>query len=51
MVSPSFIGLTLPAGEHFVTAEYRSTPLKTPLLVLGGLATAALPFLSRRSGG
>ena len=22
-------------GEHFIVAEYRSTPIKTPLLVLG----------------
>jgi len=35
MVSPSFIGIALPAGAHFVTVEYRSTPIKTPLFVFG----------------
>jgi len=41
MASPSYIALALPAGEHFIVAEYRSTPIKTPLLVLGGLVLAA----------
>ena len=47
MVSPSFIGMTLPAADHFVTVEYLSTPSKTPLLVLGLLVIAAL-VLGRR---
>lgn len=47
MVSPSFIGITVPAGDHFVTAEYRSTPIKTPLFVLGLLATGAV-LVARR---
>jgi hypothetical protein len=33
MVSPSFIGVALAPGDHFVTAEYHSTPLKTPLFL------------------
>jgi hypothetical protein len=37
MVSPSVIGISLPPGRHVVTAEYRSTPMKAPLLALGGL--------------
>jgi len=35
MVSPSYVGLSVPPGDHFVTVEYRSTPLKTPLLIVG----------------
>jgi 6-pyruvoyl-tetrahydropterin synthase-like protein len=42
MVSPSFVGVSLPAGEHFVTAEYRSTPIKGPLLLLALVALGAL---------
>jgi hypothetical protein len=41
MVSPSYLGVTLPAGEHFVSAVYEATPAKTPLFLLG-LLTAAL---------
>ena len=37
MVSPSIIGISLPAGSHTVVAEYRSTPMKTPLLIAGGI--------------
>ena len=47
MVSPSFIGVALPAGDHFVVVEYRSTPIKTPLFLLGLVALAAL-VLARR---
>jgi len=47
MVSPSYIGLTVPAGDHFVTLEYRATPLKTPLFGLGALVLLAL-ILARR---
>jgi hypothetical protein len=35
MVSPSYVGFALPAGQHFITAEYRSAPLKDPLFFLG----------------
>lgn len=42
MVSPSFLAVDLPAGRHFVIAEYRSTPLKAPLLGLGGLTLLAM---------
>lgn len=37
MVSPSFLGLVLPAGEHFISAEYRSSSYKAQLLALGTL--------------
>jgi 6-pyruvoyl-tetrahydropterin synthase-like protein len=50
MVSPSFVGISLPAGDHFVIAEYRSTPMKTPLFVLAVVALAAMlavPFAPR----
>ena len=41
MASPSLIGLVLEPGQHFVSAEYRSTPVKAPLLGLGVLLLAA----------
>src|SRR2546428_3299334 len=41
MVSPSFIGVALEPGDHFVTAEYRSTPSKTPLFIGGILVIIA----------
>ncbi len=39
MVSPSYLGFALPAGQHFITAEYRSAPLKDPLFFLGVAVT------------
>lgn len=47
MVSPGFIGVTLPAGRHVVVAQYESTPLKTPLLILGLLTFVALGAYGR----
>lgn len=50
MVSPSFVGVSLPAGDHFVTAEYRSTPVKAPLLALALfvlVVMVAVPFAPR----
>jgi hypothetical protein len=41
MVSPSYVAFALPAGEHFIVAEYRSTPIKAPLLAFGALVLAA----------
>ncbi len=40
MASPSYVAFALPAGEHFIVAEYRSTPIKEPLLVLGAVVLA-----------
>jgi Gpi18-like mannosyltransferase len=48
MVSPGFIGIDLPAGQHFVTAQYVSTPVKTPLAALSLLTVAALIVFRRR---
>jgi hypothetical protein len=52
MLSPSYLGVELPAGQHFVVAEYRSTAAKTPLLLIGvlGLLSAILGgwWLERR---
>ena len=39
MASPSYLAFALPAGQHFITAEYRSAPLKDPLFFLGMLVT------------
>jgi hypothetical protein len=46
MVSPSYLAFALPAGQHFITAEYRSAPLKDPLFFLG--AAAALGAIAFR---
>jgi hypothetical protein len=46
MLSPSYLGFTLPAGQHFITAEYRSAPLKDPLFFLG--AAVALGAIASR---
>jgi hypothetical protein len=40
MVSPSYVGVSIPAGTHFVSARYEPTPAKTPLF-FGGLLLAA----------
>ena len=48
MVSPSFIGFDLPPGSHRIVAEYRASPLKLPLLVLGLCALAAAFAFRRR---
>jgi hypothetical protein len=50
MLSPAILGTSLPAGRHFVIAEYRSTPQKAPLLALGALALG-LTVASRLAGG
>ncbi len=42
MLSPSFIGFDAPAGAHRVRAEYRAAWIKTPLLILGAGALAAV---------
>src|SRR5207245_4497905 len=47
MVSPSFIGVALEPGDHFVTAEYRSTPSKTPLLIVGAVILVGAPAFLR----
>jgi hypothetical protein len=41
MASPSYLAFALPAGQHFITAEYRSAPLKDPLFAAGVLALLA----------
>ena len=46
MVSPSYLGVFVPAGDHFVTAEYRATPMKTPLVALGGVTFVVLLLLA-----
>jgi hypothetical protein len=41
MVSPSFIGFEVPAGNHHVRAEYRSPIYKTLLLIFGACIIVA----------
>jgi hypothetical protein len=48
MTSPSYIGIVAPAGRHHVVVEYRSAPVKTPLLVLGLGTIIALAVVQRR---
>jgi len=48
MASPSYLAFALPAGEHFIVAEYRSTPIKAPLLGLGAAALAAAVVINER---
>jgi uncharacterized membrane protein YfhO len=48
MVSPGFIGFEVPPGQHFITAQYLSTPVKTPLVALGLLTTIGLVVFRRR---
>ncbi len=42
MVTPSFLAVDLPAGRHYVIAEYQSAPIKAPLLALGALTLIAM---------
>jgi hypothetical protein len=48
MVSPSYLGFILPPGRHSIVAEYRSAPVKAPLLGLGGLTVLVLGALRWR---
>jgi len=48
MVTPSVVGVTLAPGRHTVVAEYRSTPIKGPLLALAGLVLLAAVLLRAR---
>jgi hypothetical protein len=48
MLSPSFIGLHVPAGLHHVSVQYRSGWLKSALLLLGAFTLiAAIRFRQR----
>jgi uncharacterized membrane protein YfhO len=54
MLSPSYVGVSVPAGSHFVTARYEPTPIKTPLFFVGllvALGIALGPALRRRWSG
>jgi hypothetical protein len=48
MVSPSYIGVSLPAGKHSVDAIYRAYPLKAPLASMGAIAAVLLLLLRGR---
>ena len=48
MVSPSYIGVDVPAGRHVIEAIYESTPVKIPLLVIGMLTLVGVATLRRR---
>lgn len=47
MVSPSFIGFEVPAGQHIVRVEYRSPVYKTILLVLSSCVIAGIIIFRR----
>lgn len=48
MVSPSYIGISLPAGKHEVDAVYQAVPIKTPLIIAGAIAIVLLLLLRGR---
>jgi hypothetical protein len=48
MLSPSFVGVDLPAGRHTVDAVYVATPSKLPLLGLGLVVLLVVLVLRRR---
>ncbi len=48
MVSPSYVGIDLPAGKHTVDATYEATPAKTPLFVMGVGVLGLAALLRRR---
>ena len=48
MASPSEVAVAMPAGRHRIVAEYRSTPVKGPLLVVGGVVLLAVIAGDRR---
>jgi uncharacterized membrane protein YfhO len=47
MVSPGFIGVNVPAGPHHIRAEYRPSPRKTILLIVGA-CILVVALVSRR---
>jgi hypothetical protein len=51
MVSPSYIGIEMPAGVHQVNAVYEATAFKTPLLTLGGIVLLGGLIFRRRLDG
>ena len=48
MVSPSYIGIEVPAGVHQVNAVYEPTAIKTPLFVLGVIVLLGVLTFRRR---
>ena len=48
MVSPSYVGIDLPAGRHVVSAVYEATPSKIPLLLFGLVVFGGFVVLRRR---
>lgn len=48
MLSPAYLGVTVPSGTHSITAHYTSAPSKMPLLALGLLALVAAVPITRR---
>ena len=48
MLSPSYLGVQVPAGQHTVTATYQATPIKTPLLLIGAAALLLTLLFGRR---
>jgi hypothetical protein len=47
MIAPSFVGMSVPAGEHVVTFEYEPFPRYDVLLLLGALTVFGLWFVPR----
>ena len=51
IVSPAYIGVSVPAGVHPIVARYQAAPLKMPLLVFGLFAAALAVAVTRRLRG
>jgi hypothetical protein len=48
LLSPAYLGVTVPAGTHSVAARYTTAPSKMPLLILGLLALVVAVPITRR---
>jgi hypothetical protein len=47
MIAPSFVGASVPAGDHVVTFEYEPFPRYDVLLLIGGLTLVGLWVVPR----
>ena len=50
MLSPGFVGMPVPAGEHQISLDYQPYPFTGPLLLIGGAGIATMRQIARRRG-
>ena len=48
MLSPAYLGATIPTGTHSVVAQYTGAPAKMPLFFAGLAALAGAAVLARK---